>query len=301
MTQTTSTPVRLRARDGFVLAARHFAPTTTTPPASPAGTVVIASATGVKATYYRRYAEFLAGHGFHAVTFDYRGVGESREPFAVARRARWADWGALDADAVLGWARTHLPGPLLTVGHSYGGFGIGLADEARHVARHVAVGGQHAHWRDYRARPGRARMWARWHAAMPAITLARGHFPGRRLGWLEDLPRGVALDWARSRRDFTASARTTAGRDELRRRLAAFTADALIVAPVDDDFGTDAALDRADAYSPGRRTVRWRVRPEELGVAEIGHFGLFHARFAPTFWPATLEWLRDGVAPAAAR
>ncbi|CAM4021030.1 hypothetical protein MIFL109517_11465 [Micrococcus flavus] len=31
MTQTTSTPVRLRARDGFVLAARHFAPTTTTP------------------------------------------------------------------------------------------------------------------------------------------------------------------------------------------------------------------------------------------------------------------------------
>ena len=90
MTQTPSTPVRLRARDGFVLAARHFAPTTTTPPARPAGAVVIASATGVKATYYRRYAEFLAGHGFHAVTFDYRGVGESREPFAVARRARWA-------------------------------------------------------------------------------------------------------------------------------------------------------------------------------------------------------------------
>lgn len=144
-------------------------------------------------------------------------------------------------------------------------------------------------------------MWARWHAVMPAITLARGHFPGRRLGWLEDLPRGVALDWARSRRDFTASARTTAGRDELRRRLAAFTADALIVAPVDDDFGTVAALDRADSYSPGRRTVRWRVRPEELGVAEIGHFGLFHARFAPTFWPATLEWLRDGVVPASAR
>ena len=73
------------------------------------------------------------------------------------------------------------------------------------------------------------------------------------------------------------------------------------MAPVDDDFGTDAALDRADAYSPGRQTVRWRVRPEELGVAEIGHFGLFHARFAPTFWPATLEWLRDGVAPDAAR
>ncbi|RUQ39472.1 alpha/beta hydrolase, partial [Micrococcus sp. HSID17227] len=140
MTQTTSTPARLRARDGFVLAARHFAPTTA-PQARPAGAVVIAPATGVKATYYRRYAEFLAGHGFHAVTSDYRAVRESREPFAVARQARWADWRALDADAVLGWARTHLPGPLLTVGHSYGGFGIGLADEARHVARHVAVGG----------------------------------------------------------------------------------------------------------------------------------------------------------------
>ena len=37
------------------------------------------------------------------------------------------------------------------------------------------------------------------------------------------------------------------------------------------------------------------MRPEELGVAEIGHFGLFHARFAPAFWPATLEWLRDDL------
>ncbi|MDD0856933.1 hypothetical protein NHF46_02155 [Arthrobacter alpinus] len=38
------------------------------------GTVVIACATAVKATYYHRYAAFLAANGFAAVTFDYRGL-----------------------------------------------------------------------------------------------------------------------------------------------------------------------------------------------------------------------------------
>ena len=64
-----------------------------------------------------------------------------RSPRWLARRARWADWGALDADAVLGWARTHLPGPLLTVGHSYGGMVISRVADLRpnRIARLVYV------------------------------------------------------------------------------------------------------------------------------------------------------------------
>ncbi len=32
---------------------------------------------------------------------------------------------------------------------------------------------------------------------MPVLAAGLGYFPGRRLGCLENIPRGVALDWAR--------------------------------------------------------------------------------------------------------
>src|SRR3954468_20862539 len=40
--------------------------------------VVVASATGVLRGYYTAFASWLAGQGFAVVTFDYRGMGDSR-------------------------------------------------------------------------------------------------------------------------------------------------------------------------------------------------------------------------------
>lgn len=290
-----SHPVRIRCQDGFTLHGHLWDALPGAPRAE--ATVVIAAATGVKSTYYHRYAQFLADSGLNSFTFDYRGIGASKHPFATARRARWADWGVLDLEAVLGWVIEHRPAEkLLSVGHSFGGFGIGLAARSRHVHRHLSVGGQHAYWRDYR--PGhRARLWWRWHMFMPAITAGWGHFPGSRMGWLEDLPRGVALDWACSKRDFTATGRTAEQRRAMQEHLAHFCAPTLAVTTTDDPYATPAALSRALSYSPLTHPHLWELRPEDFGVQEIGHFGLFHDRFRTTFWPATLAWLRDGTLP----
>lgn len=65
---------------------------------------------------------------------------------------------------------------------------------------------------------------------MPLSTLRHGYFPGKKSGWLEYLPRGVALDWARSQRDFTAVRQGKAGanmrwhRQELRAPILAVAA-----------------------------------------------------------------------------
>nr|WP_245356602.1 alpha/beta fold hydrolase [Paeniglutamicibacter kerguelensis] len=260
------------------------------------GVVVIASATGVLSTYYHRYAAFLAGHGFTAITFDYRGIGASAPESLKGFTVRWHDWGYRDIDAVLAWARTNHPGlPLHYVGHSFGGFGVGLARESRHLTRILTVGAQHAHWRDYA--PGhRAGFLCRWHLAMPLAALRHGYFPGRQRGWLEDLPRGVALDWARSRRDFTAVRQREAGAN-MRRHQRELTAQILAVAATDDPFATPRAMRRALAYTPNARHQLARISPQELDQPELGHFALFHARFADTFWVDTLAWLGGGLNP----
>jgi len=257
------------------------------------GTVVIASATAVKAGYYSRYAAFLAAHGYAAVTFDYRGIGESRGGSLRRQKVRWYDWGRLDIDAVLSWALEQADGlSVHFVGHSFGGFGVGLAAHAAGLSRILTVGAQHAYWPDLRFRHQLGH-WGRCLVSVPLVAVF-GYFPCERLGVMEDLPRGVALDWARSRKDFTSAA-TGELREALRANQRAVTAPILAVAPTDDSYATPAAMERALRYTPNSDSRMIRLRPAQYGETSLGHFALFHSRFRHTFWEQTLAWLRDGV------
>src|ERR1700730_10557067 len=67
--------VEIPTRDGLRLAASVFEPAG---PSADGGVGVINSATGVPRDYYAPFAAFLASRGFVAVTYDYRGIGDSR-------------------------------------------------------------------------------------------------------------------------------------------------------------------------------------------------------------------------------
>ena len=58
--------------------------------------VIVNPATGVLARYYHRYAKFLAEHGFEVITYDYRGIGESRPEDLRRCGFRWSEWGTKD-------------------------------------------------------------------------------------------------------------------------------------------------------------------------------------------------------------
>ncbi len=284
-------PVALTCRDGVVLHG-HFWPAH----AAASGSVIINPATGVPARYYHYYADFLARHGFDVLTYDYRGIGLSRPERLRACGFRWRDWGEQDFDAALRHMDAAHPGrPLYVVGHSIGGYLPGLSPHAGRVDRMLTVGAQYAYWRDY-ASGHRARLFWKWHVIMPALTALFGYFPGKRLGWLEDLPAGVANEWSfrRARMEMT---HPPAERDEVLRRFGSVKAPILAVAVSDDDIGTLAAIRRTLAYygNAERRVVL--LRPTEYGLDSIGHFSLFHSRHASGFWHEALCWLRDGDNP----
>jgi predicted alpha/beta hydrolase len=262
----------------------------------PIGTVIINPATGVLARYYHHYAAFLSEHGFDVLTYDYRGIGQSRPARLRGCGYRWRDWGELDFDAVLRFAKARDgERPLHVVGHSIGGFLPGLSRHASMIDRMLTVGAQYAYWRDYE-QSRRAHLFLKWHVIMPAATALCGYFPGKRLGWLEDLPAGVANEWSfrRARMEWSHPRKT---REEVLRRFANVTAPILAIAVSDDELGTVPAVARTLAYYCGTDSLQVLLEPHVLGHDAIGHFGLFHNRHADGFWRDTIRWLMDGVNP----
>jgi predicted alpha/beta hydrolase len=285
-------PVAIACRDGYRLAGHLWRSARS----GVAGTVVINPATGVLARYYHYYARYLAAHGFMVLTYDYRGIGASRPARMRGSGFRWRDWGELDFDAAVRWARERDPhGRLAVVGHSIGGFLPGFAPSAVRVDRLLTVGAQYAYWRDYAA-ARRARMFVKWHLAMPAITTLLGYFPGRRLGWLEDLPAGVAHEWS-FRRAKLEHSYPTRDRSAIVARFAAVQAPILAIGVTDDDIGTQQAITRALAYYRGSERRLVMLDPATLGFATVGHFGLFHKRHHDGFWRLSRDWLADGCNP----
>ncbi|MDR8729606.1 alpha/beta hydrolase family protein [Burkholderia pseudomultivorans] len=294
-------PVTLRAADGYALRGhvwRHRGGAAGRP------VTVVNCATSVRCDYYFRFAAWLFAQGRDVLVYDYRGIGGSRPERLATLRANWLDWGRLDCEAALQYARDAFPGqPLDVVAHSVGGFALGLAASNVQVRHVLTVGSQYAYWRDYLPAV-RRRMWWKWHVAMPALAAVFGYVPAKRLGWMEDTPRGVALSWARSRPRFEdvytggLLAETAAGRAALPARFARLTAPMLAIGLDDDEFGTVDAIERLVGYYTGSDVTHWRIAPRDIGVEAIGHFAFFHSRFTDTLWPLALYWLQHGALPA---
>ncbi len=260
------------------------------------GLLIVNCATGVRARYYHRYARFLAGRGFEVLTWDYRGIGDSRPESLKGLGWRWRDWGELDFDAALRFMKARAPeAPLTVVGHSIGGFLPGMAESAPLIDRMLTMGAQYAWLMDYAPRQ-RLGFWLKWHLAMPALTAACGYFPGRRLGWLEDLPAGVAYEWSFRGPRFETS-HPSAERAEAVARMGRVRAPILAVSVTDDPFATPPALRRALSYYTGAPRQAVMLEPADLGRESVGHFDLLHDRHAAGFWTRSLLWLERGENP----
>ncbi|ONY04776.1 alpha/beta hydrolase family protein [Burkholderia cenocepacia] len=294
-------PVTLRAADGYALRGhvwRHRGGGAVRP------VTVINCATSVRCDYYFRFAAWLFAQGRDVLVYDYRGIGGSRPAQLAKLRANWLDWGRLDCEAALHYARDAFPGqPLDVVAHSIGGCVLGLAPSNVHVRHAVTVGAQYAYWRDYLPAE-RRRMWWKWHVAMPALAAVFGYVPAKRLGWMEDTPRGIALSWARSQPRFEDGYigreldDSGASRAALPARFAGLSAPMLAIGLDDDAFGTVDAIERLVGYYTGSNVTHLRIAPADIGVDAIGHFAFFHGRFTDTLWPVALYWLQHGVLPA---
>ena len=274
--------VRFRAADGLRLSGRVYGDGSAGP------VVVIASAMGVRQRFYRAFATHLAARGVRVLTFDYRGIGDSRVPDGAGYRVDIASWGELDLDAALRFAADELGASRLgVVTHSVGGQLLPLARSAPDVAAAYLVASQSGHWRHWDGL-ARWRMAATWHLVMPTVTAALGRFPGKLLGGGDDLPAGVAQQWARWGRD---PGYVLSHGPHVEARFAAVTCPVVAVDLADDPLAPARAVDALAAMYPASATSRRTFARDDVAGRSIGHFGFFRPSPGEALWPDAVSFL----------
>jgi predicted alpha/beta hydrolase len=265
---------------------------------------VLNSGAGIPSVFYDRFALWLARSGITTATYDYRGIGRSRPRRLRNFSSSIEDWGSKDCAAILHTVEGLYPkARIAVIGHSIGGFVTGFVGNAGRVERIAMIGGHTGYWGDYSA-TFRIPMFASWHVAMPLLASTLGFFPGRAFGLPEDLPLGIAMEWAkRLRPEFWWYLKNKDGQpdheriEELRRRFAALRAKLLTVYFSDDPFVTSAATGRIEGLFCNCIAERCPIDPILADVRKIGHFGFFRKGCSEKFWPILRNWLDPSGGP----
>jgi predicted alpha/beta hydrolase len=290
----------LRAADGCEIGAIFYAALR---PRSPRRVAVLHGGAGIPALRYRRFAHFLSEWGIPVLTYDYRGIGLSRPPELRGFEATIEDWGEFDSAAAIAWLRERFPhDEILGISHSIGALPLGGAPNAAEQARLVLIGAHTGYYGDYNPLY-RLPMAVAWHGMMPAVTRVFGYFPAGRLGLGDDLPAGMALQWAERRRPELRPSGAEPAQERRRRlldRCAALQCPAIAISVSDDAFATVAGTKRLLSYFPRLSSPQHIVfTPADAQVRHIGHFGFFRRAVGMALWPRLLAQLESGPAERA--
>lgn len=251
--------------------------------------VIIAPGVGIERRFYRQFASWLHESGFAVVTYDYRGIGESKAAGVAGPDATLSAWSRNDTSGALRWALRELSDEIVFVGHSGGGQMFGMVEQAPAVKACVLVTAQSGYWRHWRG-PRRIALALLWYLLMPGLTRLVGHFPGRLLGLGANLPAGAAREWASWCRSpgYLFDHITEADR----RRYARLSLPMVSWSFTDDWYAPRPAVDALLARYGSAQIESRHIAPCEVGLRKIGHFGFFRPQSAQ-LWRSTVSWIEE--------
>jgi predicted alpha/beta hydrolase len=259
------------------------------PVESPRASVIVPCAMGVAQRYYSRFAEWLASQGYLAVTFDYRGIGLSAPRSLRDFEVDIFGWAQQDCAAVIDYVKARLPdAPLYWVGHSLGGQLLGLIPNRHHIDRIMTVATGSGYWLE-NSWPTKRVVWWLWFVVVPIALRVVGYFPGKRIRKVGDLPKGVMAQWRRwcLARDYVVGAEGEA----VRAAYASLRTPIMSLSFTDDEMmSAQGVRSMHDLYRAASIEYR-RIAPEDIGAAQIGHFGFFRPQFEQTLWPIVKDWI----------
>ena len=267
---------------------RALSTTTYEPAGEVLGVALLVPAMATPAGYYRAFAGWLADRGVRAVTFDYRGM---EDPAALRSEPADVDRWIADAGAVLTAVTDGAEGrPVTWVGHSLGGQIVPFIDHTR-LASVITVAAGDGYWR--RQPPSvRWRVPFLWWVAAPLAIRLAGHYPGRRLGMVGDLPANVMRQWSRWCRH---PEYLQADHPEAEGLFAEVKAPLMSLSFTDDELMSADNIRHLHDWYTGAEQVRQRYTPEQLDGRRIGHHGFFRAANADLWDELVLPWV--AIAP----
>lgn len=278
---------RLITRTGHELVATLFKPE-----GKPRSATLIGSALGVPQTFYFHFANWLCARGHVVMTYDLSGIGASRALLPGGSlqglQADMLSWARLDFSAAVEALLAQSGGaPLNVIGHSLGAHhaAMSTAQTQSCIAKLVLVAAGSGSWQDW-ATPSRRFAPVMLKAAIPLLTPVLGYFPGKRLRMVGDLPRQVALQWARwcCHPQFAWGCEPDLVLPSL--QSARFPIEALSF--TDDEAMTLGCTQHFLAALPKAPSQLKVIAPADVGLKQIGHLGAFRRASEP-LWPTLAQ------------
>lgn len=276
-------PVVIVCRDGYSLSGHFFK----TEQANSKLPILLCPATGIVQQFYFKFCTWLSEQGHDVLIFDYRGIGQSLQGNVKHSNARIQDWGQLDIPAALDWLTLHSNSPqAVLLGHSAGGQLTGIMPNYQKVAKVVAIAGSTGHVKGLKGK-------TKWLAPilfkgyMPLNIKLYGHANNKKIGWGEDLPKGVALQWAHwcSKPGYVAN---SLGKSITQHYHDEICCPITVIHASDDDIATPANVADLLRLYPNAPTKTIYLQPHEQGVNDIGHMNLFRQSHHK-LWPLLLQ------------
>ncbi|MBR1121833.1 alpha/beta fold hydrolase [Bradyrhizobium lablabi] len=284
----------VHAIDRYPLGATLFLPRT----GKRTHAVLINAGTGIPRKFYRGFAGYLAHRGCAVLTYDYRGIGDSRQKAMTGYnqvkslagfKASMADWAAKDVTAAVRWMRERYRDlPLAYVGHSFGGQAFGLLANNTEVSRTLFIAAQAGYWK-LMASPESYRVYAMVNYVGVPLTKLFGYAPGW-AGLGQDLPKDAFLQWASwiNNPRYLFQDPNLPGLSNFEK----YKAELRAICFTDDPWATRTAVELLCSGFTAAKPDIMSITPADAGVTKIGHMGFFRPEHRDTLWRGAAEWMQ---------
>ena len=274
----------LNTSDNIPLSVKVFMPQT-----SNRKLLLINSATGVKQQIYFSFAKYLAEKGFTVITYDYRGIGESKPKQMRGFKASMRIWGTIDFKTLTDFIQNEYPDyTKFCLGHSVGALVLGMNEYSRNFEKFIFVGTQDAYIGNLAFTVAVTALLG-FGIAVPVMTNFFGYFPAHRFGLGESLPKGVAFDWQTLILNKKSTSRLYEKIEE--NYATQLTQETYIIHAEDDTWVTQKGMNNLlkNVY-PNLKTTYREIKISESEKGEIGHVNFFRS-YNKNLWKMVLDQL----------
>jgi len=251
--------------------------------------LIINGATGVLRKFYARYAEFLAQQGFTVLTYDYRGIGDSKHRPKESKIASMMHWGEHDMDAAVTWFKNTYPDlKVLGMGHSIGGQLLGMMPDNNRYEGFLNIAAQQIYWKNWVAKDQPLSV-VFFFILLPLFYKLGAGLPRWVLG-SEYLPKEVIRDWSRfGRKPYY----TNSQGQKVEEGYLNYRGKMRLYAMSDDKrFAPPSCVKVLQSVYKNADSDMHIIHPTDVNMKAIDHFGFFKSSMSTDKWQETSDWLK---------
>lgn len=259
-----------------------------------AAIILLFPALGVRASFYKGFAQALSDQGFHVVTADWRGMGKSS-----IRPSRAVDFGYKELVADLGEmisaVKQHFPESkgFFLMGHSLGGQieSMFISKQSGQIDGLILIAScmvYHTGWKEIGG-SWRIKLICR---LFPFIARIVGHFPGKAIGFGGREAKTVMRDWGYN--GLTGSYAPKGDDFDYDAALAQTTFPILAMSMQGDNFAPKAAVENLYRKFHSDSPVRHlHISSEEADTPKLNHYNW--AKHPDYFVKQVKEWTLEST------